>query len=671
MRDGEDSIVGGISMLRILFRRLPLTSVIILFHCLAVAASTDITSMGLEDLMQIPVYGASRFEQKPSDAPSDITLITADEIQKYGYRTLSDLLRSVRGFYVTNDRSYTYIGIRGFGIPGDYNARLLIQIDGHRINDNIYDQGAIGSDFILDMDLIDKVEIIRGPGSSLYGSNAFFGVVNIITKKATSLGQPGMALSYGSYDSTKGRLSFGKQFDSGTRLAVSGSSLYSRGQNLYYSEFDSPATHHGIAEGCDSDQSGNLFGRLEYGHFSLESAWVSRDKTTPTASFETDFNNPNSHTVDERWYMDMNYRHRVLENMDVTARLYYDEYRYKGQYIYGGKANIDNALGKSWGTEFIVSRPFLDEMHRLTAGAEFVSNFTLHQDNEDTDPYRLYLDSNESNQKWAVFIQDEYRVTSWFLINAGLRQDQYSSFGDSLNPRLAFIFQPRNSTTLKLIYGTAFRAPNAYELYYYDGFYSEKPNQLNPEKIATYEVVLEQRLFKIFRWTVGGFSYRIDDLIQQMTDTDTGLSVFKNLDNVTAKGFQTEVEGVWDSGLRGNVSYTYQDVTNDQSSQEQANCPQHIAKLNLIVPLYLKNWFVGSGIQYLSPRKTLSKTDTEAVWLADMTMLARNIYPGLDMSFSGYNLFNQKYRDPVGLEFRQNGIEQDGAGFMVKLAYTF
>ena len=632
---------------------------------------TDLTGMGLEELMQIPVFGASKFEQKTSNAPSDITIVTADEIQKYGYRTMADLLRSVRGFYVTYDRNYAYTGVRGFGIPGDYNSRMLIQIDGHRINDNIYDQGAIGSDFILDMDLIDKVEIIRGPGSSLYGSNAFLGVINIITRKSTELGRPEIAMSYGSYDTTKGRLSYGKHFENGVKLALSGSSLYSGGQDLYFTEFDSPANHQGIAQNCDSDQSGNLFGRLEYGHLSLETAWVSRDKTIPTASFGTDFTNPNTHTIDERWYIDANYHHTLFQDTDITARLYFDEYRFKGQYIYDGLANLDNVLGQSWGTEFMVSRPFLDKTHRLTAGGEFISNMTLQQRNEDTDPYRMYLDSDESNQKWALYVQDEYRVTSWFLINAGLRQDHYASFGDSLNPRLAFIFQPQNSSTLKLIYGTAFRAPNAYELYYQDGFSTKKPQHLDPEKIATYQAVLEQRLFSNYRMTAGGFSYRIDDLIRQQTDAATGMSVFENLNKVTANGFEIELEGAWDSGLRSNLSYTYQNVIDDLTDETLANSPQHIGKLNLTVPVFAKNWFVSSGIQYLSSRKTVLDSETDAVWLANMTILARKIYSGLDMSLSGFNLFNQKYKDPVGLEFRQNGIEQDGSGFLLKLVYSF
>jgi iron complex outermembrane receptor protein len=639
---------------------------------LMAAAPADLTRLSLEDLMDIPVFGASKYEQRIANAPASVTIVTADDIQKYGYRTLSELLRSVPGFYVSYDRAYSYSGIRGFGQTGNYNTRILIQLDGHRVNDNIYNQGFIGTESIIDLDLVDKVEIIRGPGSSLYGSNAFFGVINIHTKKTKDFGQPGAAVSYGSFDTLKGRLSYGRQFESGADLAISGSSLYSKGQDLYFPEFDDPASGaSGTARNCDSDQAGNLFGRLKYGHLTLEGARMVRDKTTPNAAYGTDFNNPNSLTVDENWYLDLNYHHTVLQNTDITARLFFDDYRYKGNYIYDGLLNQDKSHGQYWGSEFIVSKPFFANTHRVTAGAEFIDNIRQQQSNIDFDPYVSNLDSSESNQKWAIYVQDEYRVAPWLLINAGLRQDHYPSFGDSLNPRLAFIFQPQERSTLKLIYGTAFRAPNAFELYYDDGKTTQRPQHLEPEKITSYEAVLEHRLFSDYRLTATGFHYMIEGLIGQAVDPSTELLVFQNLDKVTADGFEIELEGVWDNGLRGNISYSFQDVKNDLSGERLENSPQHIGKLNLIVPVFSNNWFLSSNMQYLSPRKMVDGSDSDAVWSVNSTLLGRNILKGLDISLSGFNLLNQKTKDPVGLEFRQNGIEQDGFGFLVKLAYTY
>jgi outer membrane receptor for ferrienterochelin and colicin len=172
----------------------------------------DLANMSIEELMNVKVYGASKFEQKVTNAPSFVTIVTADEIKKSGYRTLADILRSVSGFVITNDRNYTYAAVRGLGVTGDYNSRILILIDQHRINDNIYNSAFLGNDFILDVDTIERVEIIRGPGSALYGSSAFFAVINIITRKGGNVKGLEISGSGGTSESYKGRLTYGNKF---------------------------------------------------------------------------------------------------------------------------------------------------------------------------------------------------------------------------------------------------------------------------------------------------------------------------------------------------------------------------------------------------------------------------------------------------------------------------
>ena len=185
-------------------------------------------------LQEVPsVYGASKYEQKVTEAPSSVSIVTADEIKKFGYRTLADILRSVRGFYISYDRNYSYVGVRGFSRPGDYNSRILLLIDGHRLNDNVFDSALVGTEGVLDVDLIDRVEIIRGPSSSLYGSNAFFAVVNIISKRGRDLQGAEVSGEVGSFETYKGRLSYGRKFSNGVEGLLSGSYYTSEGQKLY------------------------------------------------------------------------------------------------------------------------------------------------------------------------------------------------------------------------------------------------------------------------------------------------------------------------------------------------------------------------------------------------------------------------------------------------------
>jgi iron complex outermembrane receptor protein len=132
-----------------------------------------------------------------------------------------------------------------------------------------------------------------------------------------------------------------------------------------------------------------------------------------------------------------------------------------------------------------------------------------------------------------------------------------------------------------------------------------------------------------------------------------------------------ELEGVWAAGLRGNIGYTFQEAKDKSTDETPANAPRHIGKANLIVPLFSDNWSLGTNFQYLSPRKTTDGSNTDEAWIVNMTLLAKNVRPGLTLSLSGYNLLNQKYKDPVGLEFRQSGIEQDGMSFLFKVVYTY
>ena len=162
------------------------------------ASASPAAAQTPRDLGQIPfeelvglgvqrVFGASDRLQPVTEVPSSVTIVTADEISRYGYRTLADILRGVRGFYVTDDRNYSYVGARGFNRPGDYSTRVLLLVNGHRVNDNVYDQASVGADFGIDAAMFERVEIIRGPASSLYGTNALFAIVNVVTRTGASL----------------------------------------------------------------------------------------------------------------------------------------------------------------------------------------------------------------------------------------------------------------------------------------------------------------------------------------------------------------------------------------------------------------------------------------------------------------------------------------------------
>ncbi|HAY10639.1 MAG TPA: TonB-dependent receptor, partial [Thauera sp.] len=119
-----------------------------------------------------PVVGAAKYEQRQSEVAAAATVISREEIRSFGWRTLDEALATLPGVFKTYDRQYSYLGVRGFGLPGDYMTRVLLTIDGVRANEPLYDSAPLGRTFPLDLDLVERIEFIPGPGGALYGQNA-------------------------------------------------------------------------------------------------------------------------------------------------------------------------------------------------------------------------------------------------------------------------------------------------------------------------------------------------------------------------------------------------------------------------------------------------------------------------------------------------------------------
>jgi outer membrane receptor for ferrienterochelin and colicins len=641
----------------------------------------ELIKMNLEDLVKMnveSVYSASKYVQKVTDAPSSVTIVTSDEIRKYGYRTLADILRSVRGFYVTYDRNYAYVGTSGLLRPGDYNSRILLLVDGHRMNEPIYDSMYIDRSFCIDVDLIERVEVIRGPSSSIYGTNAFFAVVNVITKQPNAVKDLQSSGGLSSFGTQQSRLSYSHTFKNSLKLLVSSSLYGSQGQRrLYFKEFDTPATNNGIAQNADYEQSEQLFTKLSYKDFTVLGTYGSRLKGIPTGSFGTVFNDQRNRTIDNRGFLDVSYEHRYGGGFDLTARVYYDHYDYYGHYIYNYSqtdapllvVNNDLLHTKWWGGELKVTKE-VSRKHKLTAGSEFRDDFQAYQGNYDISPFTLYLDNRNPDKVAAAYVEDEFTIRPNLILNAGARYDHYDTFGGTVNPRLALIYSPREKTTLKLLYGTAFRAPSDYELYYYSPLFRSNPH-LNPETIKTTEVAVEQYAGNHFRLSASGYHYRIRDLISAQTDPSDGLVQFRNADRVRTNGVEMELEGKWPHGVEARVNYALQRAENADTGASLTNSPEHLANLNVAGPLIPGRFSAGLDLHYVSARRTLGGNSLNGFIVPNLTLFSQRLMKGFDVTASLYNLFDTRYGYPGSVEHPEDALYQDGRTFRLKLTYTF
>ena len=629
--------------------------------------------------MNVQVYSASKHYQDIKDAPSAVTIVTAEDIELFGYRTLAEVLSGVNGFFVTNDRNYSYLGVRGFAPPGDYNGRILLMVDGHRLNENVFDEALIGAEFPVDIDQIERVEIVRGPSSSLYGTSAFFAVINVITKKRSSVQNGKVSFDADSFDSYQGHFAIGTTVFKKIDAYLAGKIYDNSGhERLFYPEFNNPVTNNGFAVHCDDESSNDLLANLAYGGFRLQAVYGSREKGIPTAPFGTLFNDPRTRTVDTQSYLDLGYERKVANRFEIMTHVAYDWYIYQGSYVYAPEVygtpdsvlNRDLSRGDwlTWEGQF---RGRLWKGHRVTAGTDVQDNLRQDQKNYNVFPYSQFLNSQRDSANWGIYAQDEFTVLHRLSINAGFRHDQYSTFGGTTNPRLGIIYSPFEATHLKFLYGQAFRAPTVYELYY-EVPGSQKANpSLRPETIRTYEGVLDQNLAEHLLVSASAYEYTVKDLIAQQVDPSDQLLVFQNAQRIRARGLELAAEGKWQSGMQLRFGYAVQRTRDADTELIVPNSPEHLAKTNLVLPVFKKKLFLGFEGHYMSSRQSLAGTTVGGFGTANITLFGRRLLKGLDLSATVYNVFDKNYSDPAPPQNVQQSIPQDGRSVRIKLAYSF
>ena len=517
------------------------------------------------------VYGASRYTQKVTEAPSSITIVTTDDIERFGHRTLEDVLRSVRGFYVTNDRNYSYLGVRGFSRPGDYNARILLLVDGHRLNDNVFGSALLGTEFPLDVDLIERIEIIRGPSSSLYGTSAFFAVINVITKRGGVDGGDGGWRLARHLRSRKGRVSFGREL-ARREVFLSGSAYESEGQHhLFFQEFDSPrptsASPRTPTRTAMSSSSAVKFEELharravrrqgQDGPYRVVRHRLQRSRIANRR--DPGVRRPGRTSA--RWPAAGTLRARVSRSLPLRRRLHLRARRWRCAGLgaeqglrprqpVGRRGEADEKLVADTPWRWARSSATTSGRTRTTTTKRLPR---IPRRSPELDELGALRPGRDEAARAAA---REPRPPPRSVRHVR-RHDQSARRAD---------LPPVRRTTVKLLYGQAFRAPNAYELFWRQDDVAKPNPVLRPETNSTSEFVLEQSLSSAVRVGVTAFHYRVDDLISQQTDPFDDLLVYNNVDRIDASGLELEVEGKWSSGFGRASGYTYQNSRNQDTT---------------------------------------------------------------------------------------------------------
>jgi outer membrane receptor protein involved in Fe transport len=630
------------------------------------AQSTDLTSLSLEQLLEISVVGASKYEQRQTEVAAAVSIITRQEIKAFGWRTLDEALTSLPGMDMTYDRQYTYLGTRGFGLPGDYNTRLLVTINGNRVNDPAFDAGPGGRQFPLDVDLIERIEFIPGPGGAVYGQNAMFGVVNVVTRNGGGIGGGELAASYqGPQSLREGRATWGWRLDNGVDAALSVSGMYSRGEDRFFDFGKSGIS--GVAAGLDGERDSQLFAHLARGPWSFDFVHGDRRKDDPTGAFLSDPLVAGQYQADRYELAHLQYQDALADGtMNVLGRVFLGTENYTSILHY--RTPFSYPATSQWRGAELRLLTSARAAHKAMVGLEVQAN--VHQDQAAIDlanpAASIFIPT--SGYRVGVYAQDEWQISQALMATLGLRADRNDITGAHTSPRAGLIWQASPATTLKALYGRAHRAPNVGEQDYYDGVSQVANPGLGGETIDTFEVVADHRVNRNLSLRSSLYFWKMRNLITLGIDSVSGLSQYQSGEPVKARGLELSADRVWESGARMRGSVSVQDAAYS-SGQALLNSPSLLGKLNLSVPLPWAGVLAGYEWRYDGARLSGDGSELGGYAQSNLNLSSAALAQGLKLSLGIHNLFGKRYAHPGADINWQNSFEQDGRSVRLRLDY--
>ncbi|NUO52940.1 MAG: TonB-dependent receptor [Polyangiaceae bacterium] len=576
-----------------------------------VLADDELDAMLAEPVVET----ASKTAEAASTAPAQTTVITAEELRRFGIRSLDEAINFLSaGMVLETAAPAAEIGARGVLITQDYGSHVLLLIDGHAINEvwggTAYFERGAG----IPLEIIDHIEVIVGPGSVLYGSNAMLGVINVVTKRARDFEGlhfitesevfPGPAKSPGW--STRAGVGTGATFDAGdvpgeiTFLAEMywfDGPAYSFGPQNYgedsvtgeprrFSNQTPPGIWGGVASQSYTRRVPSAYMKLVLGDFELRARAALFDRAAPFDG--GNFDDPNNGEVDRWASVDARYRLPAGDRVTLTARLYGDLYDYRQTYPSTSPEDclegqndgcVYDLLGIArWGgLELTGNFDWLADGRVVTLiGADGrvkdVESRTDIYDIVSGESPGILNEYEETELALGVYAQQVVRPVSWLAVNAGARLDIDERYAAHVSPRAAASVFPWRGSAFKAIYAKAFRGPTAFERYYADTTSQVPPDNLRPETVQSVEGIFEQRLGS-HRLEFGGFRSFWSDLVltQPLTPNEIAEAIAKgqlidgveyaeqtrNVSKIDAWGYTATIDGSADAGhFRYGASFT-------------------------------------------------------------------------------------------------------------------
>lgn len=674
----------------------------------------QLLAMDLGEMLKVEV--ATGTAKQLSEAPAVVSVITAEDIRVTGARTLAEAVERVPGLHVaiSVNRGSNNFAVRG--IQTDNTPQILILLDDVEISE--LSAWPTPYAFSYPVNAIERIEIIRGPGSAVYGADAFSGVINIITKQPEGKNQVEVGVNAGSFKYREAWLNADFTIkDVGIGLSVTHDEQGNDSDRI---------TPYGVMDRRKDTE--NIHLNLKYGQFALRNWYYHSEKQMGIGAGI--IGNEFDRDITQAWKTQLNWDGSISENLTGTFDLSYGESRFDalfqlfppGVWPIGPDGNFgtppsgpvsfpEGIIGQPQGN---TTRTKLNaaviysgfENHRLRIGfggenseltdvREFknfgpgvldLANIPADPDGPDGPLFPIsdtivdvsgtpfvYTPDYERDLKY-ISIQDEWKFADNWELTAGFRYDDFSDFGSTTNPRLALVWNTTETFTSKFLYGTAFRAPRVSELAFVNNPTVLGNQNLQPEKIETIELAFDFRPNKNFSGLLNIFKYESEDLIQ----LDQGFT-FQNIGEQDGEGIEIETNWQATSELRINASLSWLNSELPLSDEDKAQFPGFMGHIDIRYQ-FAEEWLFTMQNYWITERKRqlgdsrpevgdYVKTDITLLWQTESAWTAR---------LGIKNIFDEELVEPlpnsplfgVGLGFPDDFPLESRAVFG-SLTYTF
>ncbi|MDR2876779.1 MAG: TonB-dependent receptor [Chromatiales bacterium] len=652
---------------------------------------------------------ATGSSQPISQAPAVASVITAEDIRKIGARDLDEVLETVPGMHVSvAPRAYLSLyTIRG--IYSENNPQVLVLINGIPIT-NLYvgNRGELWGG--MQVNDIERIEIVRGPGSAIYGADAFSGTINIITKQAKDIDGTEVGVRAGSYNTREGWLLHGTRWH-GLDIALSFQALNTDGQDGIIAA--DAQTYYDAVFGTSASRAP---GEVNLEQDAIEARVdISKDEWRLRLGYQGRSGNAGAGTAyvldpdgtgkSRRISVDLSHNTAISQYWDLSTVLsYFDTSSQTDLTLY--------PAGAFAGTfpDGMIARPDVYERHtrldfsafyrgfenhsvRIGAGAEHGDMYRTRESKNyasddsfslpiplpsiidvSNDPSLVFMMPHVRNVQY-VSLQDEWDFAPLWRLTSGVRYDHYSDFGDTFNPRIALVWQTKPDFTTKLLYGRAFRAPAFNELYNINNPVALGNPKLKPETINSYELAFNFQNSRELQTSFNLFYYEMSNVIRFVAPS----YIAQNTGQIDGYGFELEAHYDLSRNLQLLGNYAYQHSIDRDSDSEVANAPKQQVYLrgtwNVVADLYFSTqakWIIDRVRDSEDSRSPVSD-----YVVTDMTLRYRPAARPWELAVSARNIFNEDAREPAprlipnGPAMIPEDLPLPGRNFFVEARYKF